>query len=91
MQRQPKTCANARSTDRTPAWFLWLGPASVAFATVGSELSTLKKESLLLQHTVLLHTARKFNDQGLSLDFRTQFNIVAIIFTWTAPHTFDDF
>mmetsp|Transcript_148899 Transcript_148899/g.211476 ORF Transcript_148899/g.211476 Transcript_148899/m.211476 type:complete len:1011 (-) Transcript_148899:49-3081(-) len=42
-----------KSTDRTPAWFLWLGPASVAFATV-----------------------------GLSLDFRTQFNIVAIIFTW---------
>lgn len=42
-----------KSTDRTPAWFLWLGPVSVAFATV-----------------------------GMSLDFRTQFNIVAIVFTW---------
>ncbi|CAE7455157.1 PSAT1, partial [Symbiodinium pilosum] len=42
-----------KSTDRTPAWFLWLGPVSVAFATI-----------------------------GMSLDFRTQFNIVAIVFTW---------
>ncbi|CAJ1351375.1 unnamed protein product, partial [Effrenium voratum] len=24
-----------KSTDRTPAWFLWLGPVSVLFATVG--------------------------------------------------------
>ena len=30
------------------------------------------------------------NDQGMSLDFRTQFNIVAIVFTWTAPHAFDN-
>lgn len=27
-----------KSTDRTPAWFLWLGPASVFFATVGMSL-----------------------------------------------------
>ena len=28
-----------RSTDRTPAWFLWLGPVSVAFATIGLDHS----------------------------------------------------
>ncbi|CAJ1402533.1 unnamed protein product [Effrenium voratum] len=27
-----------KSTDRTPAWFLWLGPVSVLFATVGMSL-----------------------------------------------------
>lgn len=32
--RMPRTRV-ARSTDRTPAWFLWLGPVSVLFATVG--------------------------------------------------------
>mmetsp|Transcript_46010 Transcript_46010/g.107446 ORF Transcript_46010/g.107446 Transcript_46010/m.107446 type:complete len:1010 (+) Transcript_46010:61-3090(+) len=42
-----------KSSDRTPAWFLWLGPVSVAFATI-----------------------------GMAIDFRVQFNIVAIVFTW---------
>jgi len=42
-----------KDKDRTPAFFIWLGPLSVAFATV-----------------------------GMSIDFRVEFSIPAIILTW---------